>query len=149
MFDDFPWPGGWRGPMYSIGAIDYDEVKISQITDGTSVTYLIGEMASATHPARRTYWAYSYAAFNKSMITTQSRTLLADYDQCIAIGGPGGQSPCKGGWGSMHPQGFFFVLCDGSIEWVDESIDMELFASKGTIANADLGFPEETGGSRR
>jgi prepilin-type N-terminal cleavage/methylation domain-containing protein/prepilin-type processing-associated H-X9-DG protein len=149
MFDKFPWPGGWRGPMYTIGAINYDVVKLSQITDGTSDTFLVGEMASATNPQRRTYWAYSYAAFNKSMITTQSRTLLADYDQCVKIGGPGGDSPCKGGWGSLHPGGLQFVYVDGSVRWFNESTDMEVFAAQGTIANADPGFDEGDTGSRR
>lgn len=149
MFDSFPWPGEWRGPMYTIGAINYDVVKLAQITDGTTNTFLVGEMASATNPQRRTYWAYSYAAFNKSMITTQSRTLLADYDECVRIGGPGGDSPCKGGWGSLHPGGQQFVHVDGSVQWVDDSTDMEVFAAKGTIANADLGFGEGDGGGTR
>lgn len=137
-FERFPWPAGWRGPLITIGAIDYDVVTLQQITDGTSNTFLVGEMASETSPNRRTYWAYSYAGFNKSMITNQSRTLLADYDLCVATRGSGGASPCKGGWGSLHPSGLQFALCDASVQWVNDTIDMEIFVAMGTIANGEL-----------
>ncbi len=137
-FDKFPWPGGWRGPLITLGAINYDIVTLSQITDGTSHTFLVGEMASETTPRRRTFWACSYAAYNKSMITTQSRSLLADYQQCVNTGGPGGSSPCAGGWGSLHPSGLQFVLCDASVQWVNDTIDMEVFAAMGTIANGEV-----------
>ncbi|MCA9249250.1 MAG: DUF1559 domain-containing protein, partial [Planctomycetales bacterium] len=137
-FDNFPLPGNWRGPMYTLGALNYTFVRPGDIRDGMSNTLLVGEMASSTTPNRRTYWAYSYAAYNKSYVTTQARTLLADYERCLAIGGPGGASPCKGGWGSFHPGGLQFVMCDGSVHFLPDTIDMILFADLGTIAGGEV-----------
>jgi prepilin-type N-terminal cleavage/methylation domain-containing protein/prepilin-type processing-associated H-X9-DG protein len=124
--------------MVTAGAIRREEpIRLGQIKDGTANTLLVGEMASITHATRRTFWAYSYTSYNKSSVTAQTRTMLVDYDKCALIGGPGGDNPCKRGWGSFHPSGLNFVFCDGSVRFIPTTIDMELFAELATVGGGE------------
>ncbi|MCA9101533.1 MAG: DUF1559 domain-containing protein [Pirellulales bacterium] len=127
-------PDNYVGILPTIGfGKRKDPERLAKVTDGTSNTLAVGEMATATYPARRTLWAYSYTSYNKSSVTPQSRTLLVDFQKCADIGGPGGTNPCKRGWGSFHASGLNFVFCDGSVRFIPRSIDMELFAQLATI----------------
>lgn len=125
-------PMHWRGVFHTIDGKLRQE-NYSSILDGVSNTWLVGEYSTRTHERRRTFWAYSYSSYNKSDAVAQSRTILNDYDRCVAINGPGGDQPCKRAWGSFHPGGVQFVLCDGSVHFVSRLIDMNLFTELATI----------------
>jgi prepilin-type N-terminal cleavage/methylation domain-containing protein len=127
-------PYEWRGVLHIIGTKNLRAEKIETITDGTSNTLMIGELATRTHDSRRSFWAYTYASYNKSAATPQTRTLLTDYDKCVKVGGTGDDNPCKRGWGSMHPNGLQFALCDGAVIFITTDIDMEVFCRLATIA---------------
>ena len=136
----FPLPATYRGALHTVGNIPYEAVKPAQIADGLSNTLLVGEKASATAGAtlgQQTFWGYSYAGFNKSMMVPQSRTLLTDYQRCLDIGGAGGASPCKAGWGSFHAGGLQFALCDGSVRLISDNVDMEILNDAATIAGEE------------
>jgi prepilin-type N-terminal cleavage/methylation domain-containing protein len=136
----FPLPAEYRGALHTIGNIPYQVVKPAQITDGMSNTLLVGEKASATSgtvAGQQTFWGYSYGGFNKSMMVPQSRTLLTDYERCTQIGGAGGTSPCKAGWGSFHAGGLQFALCDGSVRMISDNVDMEILNDAATIAGEE------------
>ena len=117
-------------------------VKLKDIMDGTANTLLVGEMVSVNSSEmarrRRTFWAYSYTSYNKSSVVPQTRSLLADYQKCADIGGPGGSNPCKRAWGSFHDGGFNFLFCDGSVRYITTSIDMEILAEMATIAGGEV-----------
>ena len=130
-------PMNWRGVLHTVGTCNLTVERMANVTDGTSCTLMIGEMASKTHPSRRTFWAYTYTSYNRSGAAPQSRALLADFDKCIAVGGEGGSHPCKLGWGSFHPGGLHFALCDGSVRFISTTIDMELFCDLATIAGGE------------
>ncbi len=132
------WPldRGWRGPLPTIGYAKIRTVKVAQISDGLSYTLLIGEYASVTHPRRRTFWAASYACYNKSSVIPEGRILIPDYDRCVAAGA--GDFSCKIAWASLHPGGTQFVLCDGSVRFVQMSVDIDLLTAMGTIANGEI-----------
>ncbi len=132
-------PETWRGPMHatirSPGTNRGREpVKLGKITDGTSNTLLVGEYHTRTMQSRRTLWAYGYTSYNQSSGFFESRTLIPDYDRCVAIGG-GGIHTCKRGWGSLHVGGIQFVSCDGSVRSIADTVDMQLFVAASTIAN--------------
>jgi prepilin-type N-terminal cleavage/methylation domain-containing protein len=134
-------PMNWRGVMHETASRGVTRPlsteSTSDIRDGTSNTLMVGEMASKTHQRRRTFWAYSYTSYNASAAVPQTRTLLVDYDRCSAIGGQGGENPCKRGWGSFHPGGIGFLLCDGSVRFLASSIDMNAFCDLATIAGGE------------
>jgi hypothetical protein len=94
----------------------------------------VGEYHTRTMQNRRTLWAYGYTSYNQSSGFFESRTLIPDYDRCVAIGG-GGIHTCKRGWGSLHVGGIQFVSCDGSVRSIADTVDMQLFVASSTIAN--------------
>lgn len=136
-------PLEWRGAMHTRALESrrsriHEFVKSSHITDGSSQTSLVGEYQTATYFNRRTYWAYAYTSYNQSSAFPESRTLLADYEQCQRLGG-GGAHTCKRAWGSLHAGGIIqFVFCDGSVHSIDPAIDIDVFVALATIQNEDF-----------
>ncbi len=133
-------PKSWRGVLHTVGTNGLTCEKIDDISDGTSHTLAVGEMATYTHEPRRTFWAYTYTSYNASAATPQTRTMLVDYTQCVNAGGIGGANACKRGWGSYHPGGIGFLVCDGSVQFILSTVDMELFCDLSTIAGGEAGL---------
>jgi prepilin-type processing-associated H-X9-DG protein len=133
--------GHWRGVFgvnVSPTTTDYGGVapaRIAAITDGTSSTLLVGERTTRTSPQYTTFWADSYNLYSQSYAVPEGRTLLNDYDRCVAAGV---DIPCKYGWGSMHTGGINFALCDGSVRTISTTIDLTLFANLATIAGNEV-----------
>jgi prepilin-type N-terminal cleavage/methylation domain-containing protein/prepilin-type processing-associated H-X9-DG protein len=123
-------------------------VKLAEISDGTTSTLLLGEKSHVTTEAanpsdieeglrRRTFWAYTYTSYQRSLTFLQTRSIISDYGRCLNIGGPFGEDPCKRSWGSLHPGGFVVAMCDGSVTFLSESIDIFLFGAMSTIAGGE------------
>ena len=134
----FSYQANSRGVIHTVGVWGFDTESIANVRDGTSNTLMVGESTTRSSPARRTFWAYSFAYYTMSGATAQRRTLLGDYDRCVENGGPGGEIPCKRGWGGLHPGGLSFALCDGSVRFLSDSIDMALFCDLATIAGGEV-----------
>ncbi len=135
---DNPMPAGHRGPMYTIGYNQFGTVQPAHIRDGMSNTLLVGEMASRTRPRRRTFWAYTYTAYNKSSVSPETRALLGDYDLCQSTPGGWFGNPCKRGWGSYHPGGLHFLLCDGSVRFISTTVDVWVLTGMASIAGQEV-----------
>ena len=121
----------WNGPE-----------RIATVQDGTSNTLAVGEFSLINTLRRRTFWAYTYASYNVSSISNQSRILGNDYERCwrpdgVTVGGPGGDNPCKRGFGSMHPGGLNFLFADGSVRFVQYRVDINLLAAMATIMGSE------------
>jgi hypothetical protein len=127
----------WKGVLHWVGTGSLSSESMSDILDGTANTLMVGEMTTKTHTRRGTFWAYSYTSYNSSDAIPQSRTLIPDYNRCVSIPGAGGSNACKRGWGSMHPGGIQFVLCDGSVRFIPETVDMTVWVSMATIAGGE------------
>ena len=129
----------WRGPLHVVGVLGYQAESMTAIRDGSSNTLLAGESTTSTRPTYRTLWAYSFSFYSLSAVTeNQSRILLGDLDKCVEIGGAGYSTPCERGWGSFHPDGLNFLVCDGSVRFLHTTIDMKLFAELATIDGGEL-----------
>ena len=136
---DAPPRPAWTGSLHAVRSGVTTVEKITGISDGTSNTLLIGEYTTKTHPARRTFWAYSYTSYNQSSaVPPQTRQFLNDFDACVNIGGAGDNNPCKRAWASMHPGIVNFLLCDGSVRAISRNIDTFLFADLTTIAGGEV-----------
>jgi prepilin-type N-terminal cleavage/methylation domain-containing protein len=154
---------GWRGPMHAVyskpapnlGQVDKTKVllpeKIKGISDGTSNTMLAGESTSMSSEdvnrpdGRRTFWAYSRGNYASSQTTPQDRTLWGDYARCAAV--PEGTAEpytgmsdraCMSGWASNHTAGINTVNCDGSVQFVDAGVDLQAWATRGSIADEGI-----------
>lgn len=145
----------WKGPFYAIAPERrrYSHLakgpKLKQITDGLSNTIYIGESTSGITRAasataqqstaqRRTFWAYTYSTYNKSCAIPETRTLQADFSLCLEVGGPSLKWGCKNGWGSLHPGGLHFSFGDGSVHFLNTSIDTGVYVSLATIAGDEI-----------
>lgn len=150
---------GWRGPMHAVkqktgsttNAVDetwpMKSERTKSIKDGLSKTLLVAESTNRntlpsgnnTEWARRTYWAYSWGNSLASQTTPQDRTLWGDYGKCSAI--PDGAEPntgmslraCMSGWYSLHPGGMNAVMCDGSVSFLEFTMDKQAWAVLGSI----------------
>jgi prepilin-type processing-associated H-X9-DG protein len=122
--------------MYNVGYVQYGQVSVAEIRDGMSNTLLVGEQYTSTNPRRRSFWAYGWAAYNKSEVTPESRILINDYERCQTIGGT--QHGCLRMWGSGHPGTMQFALCDGSVRGISMSVDVNLLGHLATIAGGEV-----------
>ena len=113
----FDYKREWRGPIhaaYTSFAWGFGVEKPSDITDGTSHTLT---WSANRRPRPRPRGGPSGPIRSPTTRIggrAQQRTLLADYDACVNTGGIGDDIPCKREWGSFHPAGMNFVLCDGA-----------------------------------
>jgi prepilin-type N-terminal cleavage/methylation domain-containing protein/prepilin-type processing-associated H-X9-DG protein len=155
-----------RGPLPGIGPLYLDPwvakpvllptwcvtrpVRLKDITDGTTSTVMLGEKAHVVRPSaldpdaverarrRRTFWAYTYTSYQRSVTFLQTRSIINDYSRCMEIGGNESENVCKRGWGSLHAGGFNVTMCDGSVQFLSESIDVFLYGAMSTIANGEI-----------
>ena len=127
------WAGmGWRGVFHYTGHGKLKNPESSgKISDGLSQTIALGEMVSRSHPGRGTFWANTYTSYNKSAASPSSATLLGDYFPCREYLH---SEPCKRAWGSYHPAGIHFAMCDGSVHTISTRVDMEVFCRMGSVA---------------
>jgi prepilin-type N-terminal cleavage/methylation domain-containing protein/prepilin-type processing-associated H-X9-DG protein len=131
-------------------------VKVSQVTDGTSKTMLIGEYTTVSGLQRSAFWANSYYGMNLGSITVtlayqtntttsmsfMSPTLDPDYDKCTtALSAvttpalPSPSQPCNRSFAGLHGAGGFinFVFCDGSVHVVSSNTDIRILSDLATI----------------
>lgn len=127
----------WRGPLHVVGILGYQRENVKSITDGLSHTLIVGDAATRTNTTFGPFWAYSYSFFSLGAATAQPRVLLGDYDRCRALGGTGSAGPCRRGWGSAHPGGLNFALCDGSLRFLSTETDPAVLAAAGSIAGGE------------
>jgi prepilin-type N-terminal cleavage/methylation domain-containing protein/prepilin-type processing-associated H-X9-DG protein len=112
--------------------------RFSDIRDGLSATFLVGENTFADVPRRATFWAFTYASYNQSSITVEPRTFTNNYTKCARTPGLHGDQLCKAAFGSNHaPGGLNFVFCDGSVRFVTVNTDVFVLANTATIAGSE------------
>jgi len=139
------------GPHADNGTVIINgRLTLNSITDGTSHTFLVGEISwngfgghyewsRGTMPSRAgapmvsakgiAYdWALNYGR-NKETAHTLTRTFLLPNGtpdtQNYPVRGQNTAGSSVGGFGSNHPGGCFFAYGDGSIRFVNESIDSD------------------------
>jgi prepilin-type N-terminal cleavage/methylation domain-containing protein/prepilin-type processing-associated H-X9-DG protein len=110
--------------------------RLQSILDGTSNTLMVGERVTVTHNRRTTFWADSFNLYSLSGAYPDSATLLADYDACGKVVSDIAQ--CKYGWGGGHTGGIQFVLCDGHVTSISNSINMQVFLALATINGGEV-----------
>jgi prepilin-type N-terminal cleavage/methylation domain-containing protein/prepilin-type processing-associated H-X9-DG protein len=127
----------WRGPLHVTAFSNLQCEGLASILDGTSNTVLIAEYHTRTHERRGAFWAYSYASYHIGTAINQSRSMLPDYDRCVAIGGTGADDVCKRGFGALHPGGMNAGMCDGSVRFLPSTVDLNIWTAVATIAGGE------------
>ncbi len=102
--------------------------KIVQITDGTSNTFAVGECVGAfciTQNLASQSWgttAHPINYMNESLAANLPTQGNPRWDESI-------------GFRSFHPGGTNFLFCDGTVRFVDQSIDMVTYRALASRAN--------------
>jgi prepilin-type N-terminal cleavage/methylation domain-containing protein/prepilin-type processing-associated H-X9-DG protein len=104
-------------------------ISFNKVTDGLSNTLMVGE----TLPGHNLYnCAY---CTNMSVATTHTPINLMNTWEMPA---PLGSSQYTCGFKSLHPGGLNFALGDGSVRFINETIDYILFNKLGTRAGGEV-----------
>lgn len=118
--------------------------RLSDITDGTTNVFLIGETRYCPTPSGRS--DLSHASWSSSIKLDSSfgvpLTFAAAMTQINSIAGSGGTIDCfnimSRTFGSFHNGGCHFAMVDGSIRFVSENIDITIYR---TVAIRGDGLP--------
>lgn len=119
----------------SWGRLDADGVmyllsgtKISDITDGTSKTLLIGEVVGSL--GQSDFFGFYWVSWDV-LHTANGINLASKIEPHQA------NSVDEGSFASFHPGGCHFLFCDGHAAFISEDIDQVTLASITTRANED------------
>ena len=129
---------GWRGVFHVVGRpgpLSQCE-SIDTILDGTSNTIAVGERHGAPSFTRYdTLWANS-RALSTSQAAPISATLRAHrFLDCVATSNR--WKDCTMGWGSYHPDGGNWLLCDGSVRYLSATVNVFTFCEMASIAGGE------------
>ncbi|QDU89640.1 Type II secretion system protein G precursor [Pirellulimonas nuda] len=142
---------GWRGPLHAVALDNSNSLrreKFKNIVDGLSHTLLVAEAANEYEP-RRPLWAYTWGNYLLGQPTAQPRTLVGDYQACVAFGEENNSQAqftpisgrsrraCMSAWYSFHPAGMNGAMCDGSVDFLGFDMDLHVFSCLGSIAGED------------
>jgi prepilin-type processing-associated H-X9-DG protein len=101
------------------GIFDQDSnVKITDITDGSSNTLLVGERDSLGNR----YAALVCGETRTGTIHTTSRAVVAWTEFQMMTGKGGTTGTPDQAFGSQHPGGANFCLCDGSVRFISQNV---------------------------
>src|SRR5262249_34292356 len=110
-------------------------LRLSQITDGTSNTFLIGE--DVPDMIRWNAWAYSNGA-NGTCATPPNTGIT------IPPLGPSGNGdwPNRYSFRSMHSGGLLFAFGDGTVRFIREGIPLRTYRELATIQGGEVASPD-------
>ncbi|QDS99960.1 DUF1559 domain-containing protein [Adhaeretor mobilis] len=118
----------------------YTKVKLKQIQDGTSNTYSVGEVIETSVGVMNPDDA-ALVVDSRNVWTNTLRYLDSFRFTAVALNSPpwaeavvlDENQKANGAFASRHPGGAHFVLVDGHVEFVSESIDFQLYQNMSTI----------------
>lgn len=137
--DDFKCPNR-AGPFLNHSnppGSSYPAVNFAKIRDGLGNTIFVGEVRGRCSEYARNGWADTRSG--GGFVGT---TIPINYMSCNQPGTPNADPlsisthPCTSlGFKSAHPGGAIFLLGDGSVRFVGEGLDQDLYQKLGAIAD--------------
>lgn len=147
----YAYPGGWVANLWGdcrdanscsgvFGTLDYG-AKIGEITDGTTNVICIGEILPECAEWYGAYgndmWSYnrlSMKRFTNAPINFDTCPPHDPADLCdVATDSQGSR-----GFKSRHPGGALFTLCDGSVRFLSQSMDLKTYWRLGDRADGEV-----------
>ena len=125
------WVGSDQRSTVGMFAMRATCTKIRDVTDGTSNTLMVGEEKLDKDPNRGgllqggfSFWLEPYSLGSSVWGINSSRPLQYTY--------------YAQGWGSHHPGGCHFLLADGSVSFVIETVNLWMLSYLGTKAGGEV-----------
>jgi prepilin-type processing-associated H-X9-DG protein len=120
----------FAGPFTRLGV----STKVAQITDGLSKTIFVGEVRVPCSVHARAGWAHTNNG--NGYCTT---LIKINYDSCNDSAPDACRRPCTWntdvGFKSAHPGGAQFLFGDGSVQFLSDSIDHQMYQFLGAKAD--------------
>ena len=104
--------------------------KISEVLDGLSNTFVAGEVVRPDLHESSNVWSYAIANADCLRTTTNPINTLPGDGIVVELR--------NGAFGSNHPGGANFVFGDGRVEFVHESIDLDLYRALSTVSGGEV-----------
>ena len=127
-------PDTWVGPAQNMTGVIYQRscLRVSQITDGMSNTYLVGEkfMPTDQYATGQNYADNGSAYIGHDKDNIRLTITLCPPKQDFDLGGDLGGGYLMFTFGSVHSAGWNACLCDGSVRsigyWIDPQVHYRL-----------------------
>jgi prepilin-type processing-associated H-X9-DG protein len=118
----------WRGDIRK------GTMRLAEISDGTSNTFMIGE--DVPEMILWNAWAYANGATGTCAIPPNTGVNVAD-PTLGKLSGADGRWPTRYSFRSRHPNGVQFALADGSVRFVSNNIPLLTYRALGTRAGGE------------
>jgi prepilin-type N-terminal cleavage/methylation domain-containing protein/prepilin-type processing-associated H-X9-DG protein len=105
--------------------------KLKEITDGQSKTILFGEVRPQCAWHIRKGWCNINSVYTGTGIAINFNTCEGEPGTGSGCSRHSGQWACSQGFKSRHPGGAFFAFCDGSVQFLQETINMVTYQALG------------------
>lgn len=124
---------GFRGDSKPGLLYENSKVRFADVTDGTSNTLLLGERANQMLPVPVTSgWFGTFTTltgYRVNSIPHLDVTVFVPINMSLSF------PSC---FSSFHTGGAHFALCDGSLKFVSDSIDMQIYQAMGSRAGGEI-----------
>jgi prepilin-type N-terminal cleavage/methylation domain-containing protein len=123
---------GFRTPgvLYEMSDVDF-----GKITDGLSQTFLAGERLNQADPKIGNYTSGWYGGLSSRSGNLPNSIATIDVVGFVPINMSPKLPAC---FGSLHPQGAQFVMCDGSVHFISQTINARVYQALGTRSGGEM-----------
>ena len=111
----------WGRIMPVDDRIKWSQIPIKKITDGTGNTFAVGEAVAAW--ANPESWFYSWSTHRHCAMPPNYVKPGTTREENA------GDWPNSWGFHSRHPGGVHFGICDGSVQFINDAVDLALYRS--------------------
>jgi len=136
------WPNDGNGLDHGNGVLcrnwindPRNETEISDILDGTSSTFAVGESVAGWCSVNWWYWANGSYATCGIPLNYESNAIRADPNDNITLESQRDDWPNNLSFFSRHPGGANFGLADGSVTFISDTIDLTTYRHLGNMAD--------------
>ena len=127
---------GYHGGHATQGILHKNSaVKIRDVTDGTSNTFAVGEISWNDYPEYRT-WMRGATLTGTDGIPGTAMGTAKNLATAINSGVPPYWNDA--GFGSEHPGGAHFLMCDGAVKFVSENVDFDAYLATASRDGGEL-----------
>ena len=130
----------YRGLFYNVGLPGLSVAKMSNVTDGTSNTFMLGEyhVVNPTNDAQPAWWAVSQRWAARGEVLADPLMRSSDLEFCLNNMTTAPLWACSRAYGSSHAgDGGNWLRIDGSVAFITTSLAGQLYEALATISGED------------